>query len=274
MMGETMESKVWYPPQLAAIPQISTPTSSWRRDPKTGDAVHTAAAVSTDALMGWSASPGSVDWLHHASCLSYAAPTKEQEAAVEAAFRRCRYDSRCAADALWDVSAKQSAKADVHEKLLSWWCRRCWEDRHTKEATDAVKRAAEGASVASRSTLVARGFALAGWCRFSTTARRAGHHASAISGGNAELLRTWHRCRDARARPAQAAATAGDYLRRGGSAADVADAVDICCADARCLARALDGSGAEQPLAEEVQRQAGIVLGGAASARRSGTGSR
>jgi len=95
---------------------------------------------------------------------------------------------------------------------------------------------------------LARAFTLASWCRFSTTARRTSHQASVVRGGNADLLGSWQQCRDARSRPADTAARTSAELRQAlaegdtGEAALVAEAVDACCADVRCLTRVFQGA--------------------------------
>eukprot|EP00928_Gymnodinium_smaydae_P082303 TRINITY_DN6566_c0_g6_i1.p1 TRINITY_DN6566_c0_g6~~TRINITY_DN6566_c0_g6_i1.p1 ORF type:complete len:305 (-),score=57.27 TRINITY_DN6566_c0_g6_i1:206-1015(-) len=246
------------PPQLTFIPQISTPRTHWRRAAKGKEAVYTAPAFNTDSLNGATAHPGTVDWLLQTTSFIFSAPEPAQEAAADAAFRRCKYDARCASETLREaVSTKglpATLAAERHEELLSWWCRRCFEERHALEAGEAVRRAGDR-------SLLARGFLLATWCRFPTTARRASQQASAITGGHAGLIRTWQRCRDARAWPAAAAEEAAVSLNAGGavgggSTADVENAVQVCCGDFRCLARALDSAGADEALASSVWSRA------------------
>lgn len=247
-------------PQLWTLPQISTPTSSWRRDAATGNVVYSAPAVNSSVLVTGGPAPGSVDWLHHSSCFGYAAPSDAQEALVEEAFRRCRYDCRCAADTLWEgLGAEPSPTAvDAHEELLAWWSRRCWEDRRSREAAEAAGRSPDP---------LARGFTLAGWCRFATTARRAAHQACAASGGNSDLLRSWRRCRVARGRPSEAAAAAVEALGLGG--ADGAETLlEGCCGDARCLARALQGTDGDAELARRTWSLANERFGSLASGRK------
>ncbi|CAK9078939.1 Uncharacterized protein K02A2.1 [Durusdinium trenchii] len=54
-------------------------------------------------------SPAAVEWLYHASSFAYAAPSPVHEALVEATFRRCRYDARCASEAFQEVATSVSA---------------------------------------------------------------------------------------------------------------------------------------------------------------------
>lgn len=46
------------------------------------------------------------------------------------------FHSRCAAESF----QPHSSSAASYEELLSWWCRRCWEERHVRDAVDALKR--------------------------------------------------------------------------------------------------------------------------------------
>ncbi|CAK0870512.1 unnamed protein product [Prorocentrum cordatum] len=135
------------PPQLLAAatirsPAVAAPVSSWRRDEASGAVVKTAAAVNSDVLVTGGPHPGSVDWLHHAGSFCFSAPSGPREAAVEGAFRRCRYDGQCASEVLSEGLSRLPAPlaADELEELLGWWSRRCWEDRRTKEAAEAIKR--------------------------------------------------------------------------------------------------------------------------------------
>ncbi|CAK0870511.1 unnamed protein product [Prorocentrum cordatum] len=130
------------PPQLLASPAVAAPVSSWRRDEASGAVVKTAAAVNSDVLVTGGPHPGSVDWLHHAGSFCFSAPSGPREAAVEGAFRRCRYDGQCASEVLSEGLSRLPAPlaADELEELLGWWSRRCWEDRRTKEAAEAIKR--------------------------------------------------------------------------------------------------------------------------------------
>lgn len=106
--------------QLQMIPEISTP--------KRG-------AINTEAMALGGPSPGAVEWLNHAASFKYTAPATV-EALVEAVFRQCRYDARCA-----DENFREKSRTiEAYEEHFSWWCRRCWEDRRTKEAAEAVKR--------------------------------------------------------------------------------------------------------------------------------------
>eukprot|EP00747_Dinoflagellata_sp_TGD_P030523 gnl/TRDRNA2_/TRDRNA2_134694_c0_seq1.p1 gnl/TRDRNA2_/TRDRNA2_134694_c0~~gnl/TRDRNA2_/TRDRNA2_134694_c0_seq1.p1 ORF type:complete len:213 (-),score=27.26 gnl/TRDRNA2_/TRDRNA2_134694_c0_seq1:171-809(-) len=210
-------------------------------------------------MMGRRATPGAIPWLHHSANFGYRAPTSSQEALVEGAFRRCRFDANCAAEELRNGIAGMDSKVaavDAHEELLAWWCRRCWEDRHTKEAAEAVKR---------DEAMLGRGFVLASWCRFRTTARKAGVTACAATGGAPDLQFFWDRCRHARGWPEKAATAARDRLRSGGEGA-AEGAAEMCCGESRCIARALEGiSDAE---AREVWRSADTLLGTAATIRR------
>lgn len=80
-----------------------------------------------------------------------------------------------------------------------------------------------------------RAFVLASFCRFGTTARKAALGACAAGsggpGGSAELLRSWQRCRQARARPKQTADAAPSVET---------DAMEWCCGDMRCMTRLLE----------------------------------
>ena len=82
-----------------------------------------------------------------------------------------------------------------------------------------------------------RAFVLASFCRFGTTARKAASGACAAGsggpGGSAELLRSWQRCRQARAWPRQTAEAAQNLE-------DWADATEWCCGDMRCMHRLLE----------------------------------
>ena len=82
-----------------------------------------------------------------------------------------------------------------------------------------------------------RAFVLASFCRFGTTARKAASGACAAGsggpGGSAELLRSWQRCRQARAWPRQTAEAAQNLK-------DSADAMEWCCGDMRCMNRLLE----------------------------------
>jgi len=239
MVGVSLSSPPLFelsrPPQLRTIPPISVPVSSWKRDGKGGDVVMTAAAINSDALLTGGPAPGSVEWLHHATAFGFTAPSEAQEAAVENVFRRCRYNAECA-DEMFVAGLPASTPvevADAREELLGWWARRCWEDRRTKEAGEAVKREPVG---------LARAHTLSSWCRFATTARRAGHQACAITGGSGDLHGLWRQCRDARARPAEVAASLSaeaDVLRSSEDFAAVHEISEACCADSRCLARVL-----------------------------------
>lgn len=227
-------------PLVGAIPQICAPVASWRRGAD-GSVVRTVPAINSDVLVTGGPHPSSVDWLHHADCFGYAAPLESEDRAVEAVFRRCRYDSLCAAVAFREELAGQPlvTAADKEQQLLAWWCRRCWEDRRTKEAADAVKRSDD---------LLARGFTLSSWCRFRTTARRAGHQACSVSGGAPDVLRLWQQCRHARGWPWEAAAEAAVELDRRGHVADNETArqvLEACCGDPRCLGRVFESGGSE-----------------------------
>ena len=70
----------------------------------------TRGAINTEAMALGGPSPGAVEWLNHAASFHYTTP-----AAVE-------------------------TLVEADEEHFSWWCRRCWEDRRTKEAAEAVKR--------------------------------------------------------------------------------------------------------------------------------------
>lgn len=279
-------------PQLASIPEIWTPTSSWRRDTTTGEGVFRAAAINSDVLVTGGVNPGSVDWLHHVASFGYAVPSDKQEATVESVFRRCRFDRACAADAFYETATQYwrnvydpeelcplpaVAAADEREELLAWWCRRCWEDRHTKEAAEAVRRST-GLGIGGSNSNLARAFTLASWCRFPTTARRAGHLSCATSGGNTELLRSWQRCREARGWPARAAEAVVAAKRlhplvREASAEAVGEVVEACCADTRCLTRVLESIGAAEASRLAVWKRASLLFDpsggtGRSSARR------
>lgn len=107
--------------QLQMIPEISTPTRG---------------AINTEAMALGGPSPGAVEWLNHAASFNYTAPASSMETLVEAVFRQCRYDARCA-----DENFREKVgTVEAYEDHFSWWCRRCWEDRRTKEAVEAVKR--------------------------------------------------------------------------------------------------------------------------------------
>lgn len=123
------------------------------------------------------------------------------------------------------------------------------------DAEIMVNEAAE--AVKQHGNQVARGFTLAGWCRFATTARRVGHQACCVSGGNTDLLSLWQQCRDARAQPAVAAARAvADITGPLDQDQDaVRGVVEACCGDSRCLARVLQSASEEA--ASAVWRAAG-----------------
>lgn len=194
--------------QLQMIPEISTPTRG---------------AINTEAMALGGPSPGAVEWLNHAASFHYTTPAAV-ETLVEAVFRQCRYDARCADETF----REKSRSVEAYEEHFSWWCRRCWEDRRTKEAAEAVKR---------QKTQLHRAFVLASFCRFGTTARKAASGACAAGsggpGGSAELLRSWQCCRQARAWPRQTA-EAAENLK------DSADAMEWCCGDMRCMHRLLE----------------------------------
>lgn len=244
-MGDDVSGR-GFSPQTATIPEISTPSTSWRRDAQEG-AVMSAPLISNDAMMGIGASPALVDWLHQAASFSYLAPTEEQEVLVEKVFRRCKFDGRCAAGAFAEAVAgsPEVDALDAQEGLLSWWCRRCWEERQ-------VKRAA--ASVGLGSSGLAQGFMLSSWCRFAATARRTSRGADKLGGGTFDLFGTWRRCRTARSQPALAAAEAAGQLQQDESRG-VREAVDTCCGDPRCLTRALvqAGEGHSRPVWERTR---------------------
>ncbi|CAE7514053.1 unnamed protein product [Symbiodinium sp. KB8] len=160
LMGSEPSS---WPCHVDAIPRISTPKSLGSG---------TAMLLSSEALAVGGPSPGAVEWLHHQGCFNYAAPAEQVEALVEQAFRICRYDAHCATRELQKDKRRESdgagagaeawrQRAEV-EELLSWWCRRAWEDRRTKEAAEAVRKAAER---------LERAQALSSFCRFQATAR-------------------------------------------------------------------------------------------------------
>eukprot|EP00439_Symbiodinium_sp_Y106_P051253 s1805_g6.t2 len=190
------------------------------------------AKLETDiflALAVGGPSPGAVEWLHHQGCFSYAAPTEQVEALVEQAFRICRYDAHCATRELQKESRESDGagvkalrqRAEV-EELLSWWCRRAWEDRRTKEAAEAVKKGSQK---------LERAQALSSFCRFQTTAKKAARQACQISGGQQDLLRDWQRCRQSRARPKETARR----LHEGDRALDPFGTLarEDCCGDPR-----------------------------------------
>ena len=106
--------------QLQMIPEISTPTRG---------------AINTEAMALGGPSPGAVEWLNHAASFHYTTPAAV-ETLVEAVFRQCRYDARCADETF----REKSRSVEAYEEHFSWWCRRCWEDRRPKEAAEAVKR--------------------------------------------------------------------------------------------------------------------------------------
>jgi len=237
------------PFQLRTIPEISTPKSSWRKDAKTGAVVYSAPMINSEVMVTGGPAPGAVEWLHHANALSYKAPSREQEAVVEAAFRQCRFDWRCAEEVLWEAASMATKgprgslvrAAETREELLSWWSRRCFEDCRVREAGDAVKRQQGSSWVKAQQ--------LSSWCRFAATARRAGHQACAVSGGHAELLRTWQRCRKVRGDPQAAGVEAAEILDDAtlDGAAKAKDAVESCCGDLRCLLTFLEAPGAPMP---------------------------
>eukprot|EP00438_Fugacium_kawagutii_P007568 Skav204872 [mRNA] locus=scaffold1679:102940:103776:- [translate_table: standard] len=115
----------WSPSlQLQMIPEISTP--------KRG-------AINTEAMALGGPSPGAVEWLNHAASFKYTAPATV-ETFVEAVFRQCRYNARCADENFREKARTMKSPVEAYEEHFSWWCRRCWEDRRTKEAAEAVKR--------------------------------------------------------------------------------------------------------------------------------------
>jgi len=232
-----------FSPQAVFIPHVSTPTTNWREGKTRVDAVFTAPMFNWDSMMGKTALPSSIDWQHHWVCFAYTAPSEEQEAQAEATYKRCKYDVRCASRTVREMPLN----IDQQEELLGWWCRRCHEERRISEVGEAVKRWAGDRDI------LAKAYLLSGWCRFTTTARKSAQHASALSGGSPGLFRHWQRCREARSSPAQAAEEAVDSLRDEGSLSERAsEAVEICCADTRCLTRALQAVAADAPLENQV----------------------
>ncbi|OLP74922.1 hypothetical protein AK812_SmicGene45388 [Symbiodinium microadriaticum] len=232
LMGSEPSS---WPCHVDAIPRISTPKSLGSG---------TAMLLSSEALAVGGPSPGAVEWLHHQGCFNYAAPAEQVEALVEQAFRICRYDAHCATRELQKDKRRESdgagagaeawrQRAEV-EELLSWWCRRAWEDRRTKEAAEAVRKAAER---------LERAQALSSFCRFQATARKAARQACQISGGQQDLLRDWQRCRQSRSRPNETARRLHEARgERGERALDPFGnlAREDCCGDPRCLASLWD----------------------------------
>lgn len=255
------------PPQLLQIADIPTHTqASWRRDDKGGGVVYSAPAIRTDSMLGMTPSPGAVDWLLQSTSFEYSAPSDRDDALVEGIFRRCRFNATCSMAACreaLDAQASPIEAADRLESLLGLWTRRCWEDRHIKEAAEGVKWA---------HTPPARAFILSSWCRFSTTAKKAGQSSSSMTGGNAQLLENWRRCRAARSNPAEVAEEAGSRLRSpspgcpsGASREDVWDAVEQCCGDARCLHRVM--AMTDEHTAAMLQKHASGLLAGSMASR-------